>query len=275
MAGLSSKFKLKKNSKTQKTSIERLRWFNFMLAGLFALQAVLIAFFADSNKGDVPITTNFLTEDKLASNAAGESIFVQGSTLLYDLNLAYLLAGALLVFGLYHLLVSTVMRVKYKDYLNKGFNPARWIAYGLGLGMIVLAVSFLAGVQDLASLGAIFGLVVLANLGRMQAEKNQSQKALQTCRGYKLSLKAGTINLFILVVYVWAAGVYGGGLETYVYFVVVTAVLAFALTNFILRSRLKNRGRFNDYNYTEWAYMVSSLIATSAIAWQIFAGYLT
>jgi hypothetical protein len=42
----------------------------------------------------------------------------------------------------------------------------------------------------------------------------------------------------------------------------------------IMRLQYKQVGKWKDYVYTERAYMIMSLVAKVALAWQIFAGAL-
>jgi hypothetical protein len=51
----------------------------------------------------------------------------------------------------------------------------------------------------------------------------------------------------------------------------ITLFNCFAVNQWL---RYRRRGRFPDYLYGEKAYLVLSLIAKSALAWQAFAGTL-
>ena len=271
MAKLSAKLGLSKKSAS---SVERLRWFNFMLAGLFALQAVAIWFLSEADKSIIPVTANFLTEDKLASDAIGTQVLVQGSTQLFDIKTVYLVVAFLLAAAVGHLLASTLLKKRYQNEVGNRTNTLRWAQYSLSFGLAVVTVGLLIGVEDIASILALFGLVVLANIARMFSEKANAQGNSNPMRDFWISIKAGFIALTMLAIYVWAAEVYGSGLSTYLYFVLGMIFAAFILLSVVFRKAMQKKGRWSDYGYVDWLYMVVSLVGLSAIAWQIFAGTL-
>ncbi|MBU6329268.1 MAG: heliorhodopsin HeR, partial [Acidobacteria bacterium] len=64
------------------------------------------------------------------------------------------------------------------------------------------------------------------------------------------------------------------GVPPFVYGIVISLFLlfnCFALNQFL---QYRGRGRFANYLYGEKVYLVLSLVAKSALAWQIFAGTL-
>ncbi len=66
----------------------------------------------------------------------------------------------------------------------------------------------------------------------------------------------------------------GEGVPTFVYVIFVSLFLlfnCFALNQWL---QYRGKGRFADYLYGEKVYVVLSLVAKSALAWQIFGGTL-
>jgi hypothetical protein len=64
------------------------------------------------------------------------------------------------------------------------------------------------------------------------------------------------------------------GVPVFVYGIVVSLFLlfnCFALNQWL---QYRGKGKFSDYLYGEKVYLVLSLVAKSALAWQIFAGTL-
>src|SRR4051812_48850218 len=72
-------------------SFEGLKKWNVTLAVLHALQGVAILLLATPNAFSV--TTSFLTKDSLASEAGGKVVLAPATQHLFDVNLAYLVAG--------------------------------------------------------------------------------------------------------------------------------------------------------------------------------------
>jgi hypothetical protein len=82
---------------------------------------------------------------------------------------------------------------------------------------------------------------------------------------------AVTISLITATVYDQPDG---EGVPIFVYFIYVSLFLlfnCFALNQWL---QYRNKGKFSDYLYGEKVYLVLSLVAKSALAWQIFAGTL-
>jgi hypothetical protein len=66
----------------------------------------------------------------------------------------------------------------------------------------------------------------------------------------------------------------GDGVPGFVYGIFVSLFLLFNCFAVNQWLQYKKRGRFADYLYGEKVYIVLSLIAKSALAWQVFAGTL-
>jgi hypothetical protein len=103
-----------------------LRKWNLILAGVFALQAVLIA--ALSNAKAVPIVVHYPAVDTLATEANKHEVLAVASRQLFDMPIAYLLAAGLLVFAVIHLLAATRFQKQYQAVVDRGVNTARWLA---------------------------------------------------------------------------------------------------------------------------------------------------
>src|SRR5579885_1602201 len=94
----------KKSQKTDNES-KQLNLFNFGLAIIFFIQAILVVLL--SRNVLVPVNTHFLTKDNLASQAAGHIVWAEASRHLFDIRLANLLALILVIAAIVHLLAAT------------------------------------------------------------------------------------------------------------------------------------------------------------------------
>src|SRR5262245_51110593 len=109
---------------------EQVRQFNLVAAGLLAVQAIALLVLAKTVT--YPVSVNFLTPDSLAP--AGSPL-VAATQNVFDLNLAWLVAAALLIAAVTHLMLATVCREWYEKNLKKSLNPARWLGCGVAAGL--------------------------------------------------------------------------------------------------------------------------------------------
>jgi hypothetical protein len=272
-----------KQTKVSKTTVRRqkktvtydkLRKYNLVVAGLFALQAVIVLVLSDPIKGVLPITANFLAEDKLASSSSGHQVLVSASHRLFDLNLAYLVAAFFILSALAHLIISTWKRKIYENDLKKGINRVRWIEFSISAGIMMIAIAMLSGVLDIASLLMVFSLTgIMTLLGLAMELRNQDANEVDWAN-FAIGVTAGLIPWLIIVIYLWNAHVYGNGVPGYIYWICGSLFLLFSAFAINLYLQYKKLGHWSAYLYGERAYIILSFIAKTALAWQIFAGTL-
>jgi hypothetical protein len=272
-----------KQTKVSKTTVRRqkktvtydkLRKYNLVVAGLFALQAVIVLVLSDPIKGVLPITANFLAEDKLASSSSGHQVLVSASHRLFDLNLAYLVAAFFILSALAHLIISTWKRKIYENDLKKGINRVRWIEFSISAGIMMIAIAMLSGVLDIASLLMVFSLTgIMTLLGLAMELRNQDANEVDWAN-FAIGVTAGLIPWLIIVIYLWNAHVYGKGVPGYIYWICGSLFLLFSAFAINLYLQYKKLGHWSAYLYGERAYIILSFIAKTALAWQIFAGTL-
>jgi hypothetical protein len=273
----SKQTKLSKTStRIQKKTVtyDKLRKYNLIVAGLFALQAIIVLALSDPIKGVLPITANFLAEDKLASSSSGHQVLVSASHRLFDLNLAYIVAAFFIVSALAHLIISTWKRRVYENDLKKGINRVRWIEYSISAGIMMMAIAMLSGVLDIASLIMIFSFTgIMTLLGLAMELRNQNSNEVDWAN-FAVGVTAGLIPWLVIVIYLWNAHVYGNGVPGYIYWICGSLFLLFSSFAINLYLQYKKLGHWSKYLYGERAYIILSFIAKTVLAWQIFAGTL-
>jgi hypothetical protein len=164
-----------KQTATKTITYESLNTWNRSLAVLHGAQGVLLLLLASS--ATFPVTANYLTQDSLASQAAGHPVLAAATRHLFDVNLAYLVVAFFFMSAIAHGLIATVYRKRYETDLSQGMNKARWIEYGISASTMIVAIALLTGVYDLGSLTMIFSLVLIMNLsGLMMEIHNQTTK---------------------------------------------------------------------------------------------------
>jgi hypothetical protein len=256
----------------QQLSLENLHKWNIGLAIVHALQGVLIIVL--SRASSLPVSTNYLTLDPLLSQD-GHPVLAPATRNLFDINLAYLIAAFFFMSAIAHLVVATVYRKKYEAGLKKGINKARWIEYSVSASTMMIAIAMLSGVYDISSLLMIFALDFIMNMMGLGMELwNQNTKKTNWFT-YVIGCVAGIVPWIVFAIYVWGANAYGSGnIPSFVYWIYVSMFIFFNSFAINMYLQYKKTGKWANYLYGERVYMILSLVAKSALAWQIFAGIL-
>lgn len=241
--------------------IGRLRRFNLAMAIVHGVQGVAILALATGFS--IPIVVHSLTGPP---GSPSETI-----TLL-DLRVAWAVAAFLFISALAHFLIASPWFFpRYRRMLLMGRNDYRWIEYALSASLMAVLIGLLPGINDVAAVVAIFGAnAAMIFFGLLQERYERPGGSL-------LPFWLGSV----VGVFPWIAiGVYLAGIGTdsqapgFVYVIFVTLFLFFM--SFALNMWLQYRriGPWKDYLYGEKVYGLLSLVAKSALAWQIFAGTL-
>lgn len=259
---------------TKRITNEGLRRLNLLVSALYGAQALAILFLSDSAKGSEPITMGYLANDVLTSDAMAQTVLINASRHLFDLNLAHLLLVLFIIGAIFHLLSATRWRKEYEKAVKNGINSLRWTEYALTTSIIVIGIGLLVGINDLSLLFAGVGVtVVMAVLGYALEISKQSSKDAKGLNFWP-GIFAGSLPLVFIAIYLIGALVFGSGLPLYVYFIIASVVLLFCGYVVMKYLQYKKSGRWADNMYSERTYIVFSFIAKTLVAWQIFAGAL-
>ena len=244
-----------------------LRRFNLFMAGLHAFQGVLILLL--SRSFSLPIKTDYLAFDQ------GSQSLVLKQTNLFNLSLPLLIAIFFFLSAAAHLIIATIYRKTYESNLKKGINKARWFEYALSASVMIVAIGLLVGIYDIVILDAMFGLVVFMNLMGLVMETSNQGRDKPRWLSFNIGAVAGLLPWVYIGFYFWASSHYGGsGPPTFVYWIFVSIFLFFSSFAVNMWLQYKRIGKWKDYLYGERAYIILSLVAKSALAWQVFAGTL-
>ncbi len=255
-------------------SYTKLRRLNLLAAALFGLQAVLILVLSSASRGVKGINISFLSHDLLATQTAGQPVLVQATRHLFDINLAYVVAAFLFIGMASSLLLATHYRKEYESDLKRKTVRARWIEYSLILGTVMIAIALVSGVFDLSLLLMILGSTVFMGLLALVTEANTQATKKVNWLSYWLGLGAGVLPWLIVIVYLWGAHAFDGGVATYVYWVIISMILLFASLVINRGFQYKKLGHWENYLFGERMYIVLMFIAATALAWQLFFGTL-
>ncbi len=249
--------------KVKQSKLIRLNW---AAAILHFISGVLILVL--SKDFTLPISAYYLKFDPMTQSLQPASDF------LFDLSLPLLVATFFFLSALAHLSIVTIYKKKYLENLQKGINSARWIEYSLSASVMMVAISLLVGIYDIASLIAVFGAVAVMNLcGLIMEVHNQTTKKTNWL-SYWVGCLAGIIPWIMVALYLWAGANNGSEAPNFVYWIFVSIFLFFNCFALNMVLQYKKVGKWSDYMYGERMYVILSLVAKSALAWQVFAGTL-
>jgi hypothetical protein len=244
-------------------ALRSLRGWNLALAVLHLAQAVAVVVLATDFA--ITITQSLPTGPPGSAIASPEG--------LLDLPVGIAIATFLVLAGLDHLLTATVLRGTYERDLRRGINRFRWVEYSFSATIMVVLIALYAGVVDVAALIGIIGAnVAMILFGWLQESANPpgGTDTTRTMKPFWFGCVAGAAPWVAIGLNLLAAEEVPG-------FVVGIFVSLFVFFNsFALNQWLQYRGvgPWRSYAFGERAYLVLSLVAKSALAWQIFGGSL-
>ena len=246
----------------------RLRIYN-VLMGLFHLaQAAFIIIL--SNDFTLPVTTSFLTYDESIGR-----LWPLTET-LFNLPLGIMVAVFLLLSAVAHLTVASPgVFGWYVNNLKKGINYARWYEYSLSASLMIVLIGMLCGVYDLGALIMAFVLTGVMNLCGLMMEVHNQITEKTNWTSYVIGCIAGIAPWIAIAIYFFGSLAQAGeGVPTFVYVILPTLFVFFFSFALNMVLQYKKAGPWRDYLFGERAYVLLSLIAKSALAWQVFGGTL-
>jgi hypothetical protein len=193
-------------------------------------------------------------------------------TTLFEIPVAGGVALFLLLSAVFHwLVVLPGVFGRYAAGLVAHHNFYRWAEYSLSSSVMIVLIAMLTGISDIAALIGIFAAnAAMIFFGAVQERYERPGGSLWP---FWLGCVVGIAPWLAIAVYLWSPGsaaeppafVYGIFISLFVFFNI------FALNMWLQYRRV---GRWTSYLFGERAYFMLSLVAKSALAWQVFAGTL-
>jgi hypothetical protein len=242
-------------------AFSRLRRYNIGMGLLHLVQGILIVVLATDFS--LPITATYLLGPP--GSAQTEQV------VLLDVSVAWGVASFLFLSALFHFIVATVGAGRYRSQLERGQNQFRWIEYALSSSIMIILIAMLPGIYDVAALLALFAVNAgMIFMGSVQERYEQPGGSLWP---FWLGVVLGIIPWVAIGIYLASPGseasppgfVYGIFFSLFLFF------NTFAVTQLL---QYKKIGRWSDYLVGERTFILLSLIAKTALAWQVFAGTL-
>jgi hypothetical protein len=247
-------------------SIERklrnLRIWNIVVGLILAVQAIIMAIL--TNDFALPVTANFLTGrpgtpvqlHQWFNISTGWGVF----------TFMAISAVALL------LIASPPVFPWYKRNLLQNRNYGRWIEYFFSSSIMIVLISQICGISDIAALLAIFGVnASMILFGALQEKYEKPGKP--NLLSFWFGCFAGIVPWIAIVIYVLSPGV-GVSPPGFVYGIIVSLFIFFNCFAVNMILQCKQVGPWQDYLFGEKVYIILSLTAKALLAWQVFANVL-
>ncbi len=246
----------------------RLRWFNAAMCVLHLAQGVIIILL--SNDFSVTLTTSFLKWFP-----ATETLGTVSEDLV-TLRLGPMIAAFLLISALAHFIMASPIAFNwYVRNLRRKINYLRWYEYSLSASLMVAIIAMLSGVFDVPTLILLFSLTAMMNLFGLMMELHNQTTVQTRWTAYIFGCIAGIVPWIIIAWYFFAAiSSNTETIPTFVYTILPTLFVFFFSFALNMLLQYKKVGPWKDYLFGETVYMILSLTAKSALAWQVFGGTL-
>ena len=252
-------------AKPSATQIKSLKNFN-RIAGVFHLLQML-AVLALANDFALPMTGTYL-------NGPPGTTF-SAPVVILETPIGLAVALFLGLSALFHFIVSSGKFFKrYSASLLKNQNIFRWVEYSLSSSVMIVLIAQICGVSDVAAIVSIFGVNASMILFGWLQEKYE-EPGNGGWLPFIFGCIAGIVPWLSLLFYVFAIGGPGDTkAPAFVYGVVISIFVLFNTFAIVQYLQYKKVGKWSQYLRGEKTYITLSLIAKSALAWQIFASTL-
>jgi hypothetical protein len=243
----------------------RLRRLNVIVGSVHALQAVVIL--AIATAASLPVTASFLL------GPPGDGDF--GAASLGSVRVDWVVAAFLLLAAVDHLTVSGGRpRRWYEANVARGINPVRWWEYSISASLMVVLIAMLAGVSELVALIALFGANAAMILFGLVQERVNLDRDQVDWRPFVYGCAVGAVPWVAITAQLVTSTTEGDGVPGFVVAIFITLFLLFNSFAVNMWLQYRGRGRWADPAFAERMYLILSLVAKSALAWQVYAGAL-
>jgi hypothetical protein len=251
------------NDQSVERKLGNLRIWNIAVGLVLAVQAVLIAVL--TNGFSLPVTATFMSGPPgtapqlhhLFNIATGWGVF------------AFLAISAISLL----IIASPFVFPWYKRNLLQNRNYARWIEYFFSSSIMIVLISQICGIADIAALLAIFGINACMILFGALQEKYESP-GKPSWVPFWFGSFAGIIPWIAIVIYTVAPGL-NVSPPGFVYGIIASLFVFFNCFAVNMVLQYKKVGAWRDYLFGEKVYILLSLTAKALLAWQVFFPVLT
>ncbi len=268
-----------KAAATDKLSFPGLIRFNKIMGFVHLMQGTLMMVFAffwypnldglGTQTFTIPVVGNYL------EFVAGEGLVLTTTDTLLELPFLPLTASFLLISALFHFIIAIPYKERYVEDLKQGINKLRWYEYALSSSLMIVLISSLFGVRDVA----VFALIALANaamnfFGLDMELLNAGSSKTEKKTNWLPFIFGSIIGLAPWVAIAFYIGVNPNldQVPGFVWAILLTYFLAFNTFPINMYLQYKGIGKFKNYLYGERGYIVLSLVAKTILTWLVLFG---
>ena len=237
-----------------------------LIAGLFHLAQMVVVLIL-ANDFSLPIVARYMA-------GPPGSVFAEPVTLLNTpVGLAVAIFLGLSAF-FHFLVISPKFFARYSAGLAAHRNYFRWAEYSISSSSMIVLIAQICGISDVAAIVSIFGVNASMILFGWLQEKYE-QPGNGGWLPFIFGCIAGIVPWLALVFYIFAIGGPGDTkAPAFVYGIVISLFVLFNTFAVVQYLQYKKVGKWSEYLRGEKTYITLSLVAKSALAWQIFASTL-
>jgi hypothetical protein len=242
--------------------LNNLRIWNIVVGLILAVQAVMMAIL--TNNFSLPVTATFM------QGPPGSAATLHH---IWDIQTGWGVFAFMAISALALLTIASPWVFPwYKRNLLQNKNYGRWIEYFFSSSIMIVLISQICGISDIAALLAIFGInACMILFGALQEKYEKPGKP--SWLPFWMGSFAGIIPWIAIAVYVAAPGI-NISPPGFVYGIIVSLFIFFNCFAINMVLQYKQVGRWRDYLFGERVYILLSLTAKALLAWQVFANVL-
>lgn len=265
--------------KPDKYSPEGLVRFNKIMGSVHLVQGVLMLLFAffvypnldgsGAQSFTIPVIGNYL------NFVQGQGLVLTPTDTLFELPFLPLTASFLLISALFHFIIAVPYKKKYVADLKQGINKLRWYEYAISSSLMIVLISSLFGVRDVA----VFVLIALANaamnlFGLDMELLNAGESKVGKKVNWLPFIFGSVIGLAPWLAIAFYIGVNPniGQVPGFVWAILVTYFVAFNTFPVNMVLQYLGKGKFKNYLYGERGYIILSLVAKTLLTWLVLFG---
>jgi len=240
-----------------------LRWWNIGVGLVLAVQAVVMAVLANDFK--LPVTATYMQGPPGTDGVL---------TRIGSLPLAWGTFAFMAISALSLLIIASPGAFGwYKRNLLESRNYGRWIEYSITSSLMIMLITMICGITDIAAMLAIFGVnASMIFFGLLMEKYEKPGKA--SWLSYWFGTFAGLIPWIAIVIYLVSPGYDGGEPPGFVYGIIASYFVFFMSFAVNMVLQYAQVGRWKDYLFGEKVYILLSLTSKSLLTWLVFANTL-
>jgi Heliorhodopsin len=245
--------------------LRSLRRWNLGVGIAHLVQGIIIL--AISNGFAIPV------QGKVQDGPPGTPLTID--KVFFDVRFSVAIALFLFLAAADHLLMVTPgVRGWYEANLRRGINYARWIEYSISASLMIVLIAMLPGITNFYALLGLFAInAAMILFGLLMEQVNRPEQPVNWWP-FTFGCLAGIVPWVAISIALITAQTEGEGVPGFVYGIFVSLFVLFNCFGLNQWLQYRGRGRFASYLYGEKVYIVLSLVAKSALAWQVYAGTL-